>query len=58
MLACLTLVSLHFFSNLYSHVLIFKIVFTLVCLFFINPVPYGFDRDLLDQSTKFGTVTS
>ena len=21
-------------------------------------VPYDFDRDLLDQSTKFGTVTS
>ena len=28
------------------------------CLRGISPVPYGFDRDLLNQSTKFGTVTS
>ena len=36
MLACLTLVSLHFFNDLYSHVLSFKIIFTLVlvCLGF------------------------
>ena len=39
-LACLTLVSLLFQLSLilYSHVLIFKIIFTLVCVLFINPL--------------------